>query len=107
MGTRPDVDALADALADRLQSHVIPAPISDSSLVGQLFGTGVPSVSQRFEKVEKPVSKPPRELALDWLRMYPEHLEQPGRWLEEHITPEGVTVSYKTWNRAKKELSGG
>jgi len=43
-------------------------------------------------------------LAVKWLRDHREDRELTGRELSQTRHPEGVTISHKTWNDAKKEL---
>lgn len=107
----PEVLSRLDRIAQLLEKQLErPARTSRPKVAKTVnsprVGQGLGQVSQAVptvERVEKPVPKPPRELALDWLKVHPEHHDKPGRWLEENARPEGVVVSYKTWNRAKKE----
>lgn len=59
-------------------------------------------LSQAVPQAEKTVKKKAVDLASEWLEKHPHLMKKAGRWLEENVKPEGVTVSYRTWNRAKK-----
>lgn len=49
------------------------------------------------------------ELAVQWLREHREDMALTGRELKEQRKPQGVEISHKTWNDAKKLVddSGG
>lgn len=54
------------------------------------------------------VPKPPKDaskadLARWWFEQHPEDREKSGRDLEESAKPGGETISYKYWNKIKKE----
>lgn len=56
-------------------------------------------------KVPKPVATPSKaELCRQWFKAHPDDLKLPGRDLEALRQPQGVTVSYKYWNKIKKEF---
>lgn len=73
-------------------------PISSS--VGSL-GNDFPSISQA-----QPAPIPSKvELVKQWFKDHPEDLHHTGRYLEEQVKPQGVKISYKTWNQVKSDLA--
>lgn len=87
----------ADDLRAIMREELARLDLSQS--LGQL-GTPVPTA----EKGDIANRKTERELALEWLADHPGDLKRAGRWLESNVRPEGVTISYRTWNRAKADL---
>lgn len=45
------------------------------------------------------------DYAVRWLLTHPEDLALTGEQLERTVTPNGITISYRTWNRAKGKVA--
>ena len=78
-------------------------PITGVSSTNSSLGTGN---SQNFpvQIGSKTTYTPKLDFAVKWLQMHPEDVARSGRDLETNVLMDGDTVSYKTWNKAKKEL---
>lgn len=86
-------------VTDRLDKliEIMSGPDFGKSSVGNAF----PSIpSPAF-----PVATPSKlELAKRWLIDHPLDIDKAGRDLEKDAQPQGVKISYRTWNDAKKAL---
>ena len=64
------------------------------------------AMGSHFPGASRPVPLPSKgELARQWLTEHPQDLTRPGRDLEANVKPQGVTISYRTWNDAKKAVN--
>jgi len=72
------------------------------------FGQVVQSVSEPVQHGEirhKLVALPSKkQQAIEWLQANPGNASRTGQDLETNVKPMDETISYRTWNRAKKEL---
>jgi len=71
------------------------------------MGTGNSQTSQQNISIEvgqKSTNTPKLDFAIEWLKSNPDDITKSGRALENEVLMEGETISYKWWNRAKKEL---
>lgn len=96
--------AIAMAVAEAMKSVQPPivevvtkAPEMPISPVGNDLGKHFPT-SQAVATPSK------MELAIQWLKANPEDMKLTGRDLEALRMPQGVKISYRTWNDAKKDV---
>jgi hypothetical protein len=74
-----------------------------ASPLGNALGNDFPT-SQAVVEAEKVATPSKVELAKAWLIAHPGDMDKTGRELEQDARPEGVKISYRTWNDVKKEL---
>lgn len=98
-----DSEAVGRAVADGMR-----AVLEEFFPRGNQADFGKSSVGNDFPTISQthnPVATPSKlELAKQWLGDHPEHLGKAGRDLESAVAPQGVKISYRTWNDAKKAL---
>lgn len=92
--------ALAEALKG-LQIGVSPTAPTPVMTTIQLGNSGNSQNSQGKK------ASPKLEYAVQWLLQYPEDVLVSGRELEQRVTMNGETISYKWWNEAKKMAAKG
>lgn len=83
-------------------------PEAMENRLGNGLGNDFPDFPGDFpaqERVIEPIAAPSKmTLAIMWLREHPEDAVLTGRELESLRQPQGVNISYRTWNDAKKQL---